>query len=93
MNERFRHCISMFKMLNSENLLTECGLDEDAYGADSADSILYEHALGQARQAAMDEAFGNPDYGFQLEVMTSSKFQYESQFRSFSSSVCSEMSN
>ena len=68
MNERFRHCISMTKMLNSENLLSECGLDEDAYGADCADAILFEHAMGQAHLAAMDEAVGNPDVYYQVEV-------------------------
>ena len=27
LNERFRHCLSMSKMLNAENILSEAGID------------------------------------------------------------------
>ncbi len=65
LNERFRHCISMTKMLNSENLLSECGMDP-ATTAITADRILYQFAIEQCQTAALDELFGNPAECFQV---------------------------
>ncbi len=65
LNERFRHCISMTKMLNSENLLSECGLEQQNTSS-LADHILYQHALEQCQSAALDELFGNPGECFQV---------------------------
>lgn len=64
MNERFRHCISMTKMLNSENLLADSGLDPGTT-AITADRILYNYAMEQCQSAALDELFGNPGECFQ----------------------------
>lgn len=64
MNERFRHCISMTKMLNSENLLADSGLDPSTTAV-TADRILYNYAMEQCQSAALDELFGNPGECFQ----------------------------
>ena len=65
MNERFRHCISMTKMLNSENLLADSGLDPSTT-AITSDRILYNYAMEQCQSAALDELFGNPGECFQV---------------------------
>ena len=65
LNERFRHCLSMAKMLNSENILNECGLDAQS-SANHADRILYHYAIEQCQSAALDELFGNPGECFQV---------------------------
>ena len=67
MNERFRHCISMTKMLNSENLLADSGLDPSTT-AITADRILYSYAMEQCQSAALDELFGNPGECFQVKI-------------------------
>eukprot|EP00096_Caligus_rogercresseyi_P010412 TRINITY_DN3785_c0_g1_i2.p1 TRINITY_DN3785_c0_g1~~TRINITY_DN3785_c0_g1_i2.p1 ORF type:complete len:865 (-),score=294.58 TRINITY_DN3785_c0_g1_i2:883-3477(-) len=64
LNERFRHCLSMTRMLNSENLLSECGLDNQTTEI-TADRLLYSHAIEQCQAAALDELFGNPEECFQ----------------------------
>ncbi|XP_040566573.1 serine/threonine-protein kinase unc-51 isoform X2 [Lepeophtheirus salmonis] len=64
LNERFRHCLSMTRMLNSENLLSECGLDSQTTEI-TADRLLYSHAIEQCQAAALDELFGNPEECFQ----------------------------
>jgi len=64
LNERFRHCISMTKMLNSENLLADSGLDPHST-AFTADRIIYNYAIEQCQAAALDELFGNPEECFQ----------------------------
>ena len=69
MNERFRHCISMTKMLNSENLLADSGLDPSTTGI-NADRILYNYAMEQCQSAALDELFGNPGECFQVIFKT-----------------------
>ncbi len=65
LNERFRHCISMTRMLNQEDVLSGCGVepaDSDAI----ANQILYQHAIEQCQAAALDELFGNPGECFQV---------------------------
>jgi hypothetical protein len=64
LNERFRHCLSMTKMLNSENLLAESGLEPHSTPF-TADKILYNYAIEQCQAAALDELFGNPEECFQ----------------------------
>ncbi|XP_059090467.1 serine/threonine-protein kinase unc-51-like isoform X1 [Tigriopus californicus] len=64
LNERFRHCISMVKMLNSDNILAQSGLDAQSTSM-TADKILYEYAIEQCQSAALDELFGNPGECFQ----------------------------
>jgi len=59
MNERFRHCLSMSKMLNAENILVESGIDPQDTSF-TADRILYHYALDQCQSAALDELFNNP---------------------------------
>jgi len=59
MNERFRHCLSMSKMLNAENLLVEAGIEPGDTSL-TADKILYHYALEQCQSAALDELFNNP---------------------------------
>lgn len=59
LNERFRHCLSMSKMLNAENILTECGIDPNDTTL-TADRLLYNHAIEQCQSAALDELFNNP---------------------------------
>ena len=59
MNERFRHCLSMSKMLNAENILVESGIDPSDTSF-TADRILYHYALDQCQSAALDELFNNP---------------------------------
>jgi len=59
MNERFRHCMSMTRMLNSDTLLADSGLDPNST-AITADRILYNYAVEQCQSAALDELFGNP---------------------------------
>jgi serine/threonine-protein kinase ULK/ATG1 len=59
LNERFRHCLSMSKMLNAENLLAEAGLDPGDTTL-TADRLLYSHAIEQCQSAALDELFDNP---------------------------------
>jgi len=54
----------MTKMLNSENLLADSGLDPHST-AFTADRILYNHAIEQCQAAALDELFGNPEECFQ----------------------------
>ena len=72
LNERFRHCISMTKMLNSENLLTESGLEPHSTAL-TADRILYNYAIELCQSAALDELFGNPDECFQVNDFTKLK--------------------
>lgn len=67
LNERFRHCISMTKMLNSENILTESGLEPHSTAL-TADRILYNYAIELCQSAALDELFGNPDECFQVKL-------------------------
>jgi len=59
LNERFRHCLSMSKMLNAENLLAESGIDPGDTTV-TADKLLYHHAIEQCQSAALDELFNNP---------------------------------
>jgi len=59
LNERFRHCLSMSKMLNAENILTESGIDPNDTTL-TADRLLYNHAIEQCQSAALDELFDNP---------------------------------
>jgi hypothetical protein len=68
LNERFRHCISMTKMLNSENLLVESGLEPQST-AFSADKVLYNYAIEQCQAAALDELFGNPEECFHVSIL------------------------
>jgi len=59
LNERFRHSLSMSKMLNAENVLGESGItpaDTTVY----ADKLLYQYAIEQCQSAALDELFNNP---------------------------------
>ena len=63
LNERFRHCLSMTKMLNSENLLGDSGLEPHSTPC-TADKILYNYAIEQCQAAALDELFGNPEECF-----------------------------
>ena len=55
----------MTKMLNSENLLADSGLDPTTT-AITADRILYNYAMEQCQSAALDELFGNPGECFQV---------------------------
>ncbi|XP_023343699.1 serine/threonine-protein kinase unc-51 isoform X2 [Eurytemora carolleeae] len=59
LNERFRHCLSMSKMLNAENILSEAGIDPSDTTL-TADRLLYNHAIEQCQTAALDELFDNP---------------------------------
>ena len=59
MNERFRHCLSMSKMLNAENILVESGI-EPTDTTVNADKLLYQYAIEQCQSAALDELFNNP---------------------------------
>lgn len=59
LNERFRHCLSMSKMLNAENILAESGIDPNDTSF-TADRILYHYAIEQCQSAALDELFNNP---------------------------------
>merc|ERR1719167_1387246 len=59
LNERFRHCLSMSKMLNAENILLESGIDPNDTSF-TADRILYHYAIEQCQSAALDELFNNP---------------------------------
>lgn len=59
MNERFRHCLSMSKMLNAENILLESGI-EPTDTSFTADKLLYQYAIEQCQSAALDELFNNP---------------------------------
>jgi len=59
LNERFRHSLSMSKMLNSENILSESGISPSDTTA-SADRLLYQYAIEQCQSAALDELFNNP---------------------------------
>jgi len=59
LNERFRHSLSMSKMLNAENILTESGIDPNQT-TPTADRLLYDHAIEQCQSAALDELFDNP---------------------------------
>jgi len=59
MNERFRHCLSMSKMLNAENILLESGIDPTDTSF-TADKLLYQYAIEQCQSAALDELFNNP---------------------------------
>lgn len=54
----------MTKMLNSENLLADSGLEPQST-AFTADKILYNYAIEQCQAAALDELFGNPEECFQ----------------------------
>ena len=67
LNERFRHCLSMTKMLNSENLLGDSGLEPHSTPC-TADKILYGYAIEQCQAAALDELFGNPEECFQVST-------------------------
>ena len=55
----------MTKMLNSENLLADSGLDPHST-AFTADRIIYNYAIEQCQAAALDELFGNPEECFQV---------------------------
>jgi serine/threonine-protein kinase ULK/ATG1 len=66
LNERFRHCLSMTKMLNSENVLAQSGLSDAAATNLTADRILYQHAVSQCQEAALDELLGSPGGCFQV---------------------------
>ena len=55
----------MTKMLNSENLLADSGLEPQST-AFTADKILYNYAIEQCQAAALDELFGNPEECFQV---------------------------
>lgn len=57
----------MTKMLNSENLLTESGLEPHSTAL-TADRILYNYAIELCQSAALDELFGNPDECFQVKL-------------------------
>ena len=59
LNERFRHSLSMSKMLNAENVLGESGISPADTTA-SADRLLYQYAIEQCQSAALDELFNNP---------------------------------
>ena len=85
MNERFRHCLSMSKMLNAENILVESGIDptDTSY---TADKILYHFALEQCQSAALDELFNNPGecvqrYQAAHVILHALQFQTGSQVR------------
>ena len=67
----------MTKMLNSENLLADSGLDPHST-AFTADRILYNHAIEQCQAAALDELFGNPEECFQV-INANSNFSKISQ--------------
>ena len=71
----------MTKMLNSENLLADSGLDPHST-AFTADRILYNHAIEQCQAAALDELFGNPEECFQVinANFNFSKINQETQF-------------
>ena len=69
LNDRFRHCLSMTKMLNSENVLAQSGLSDSAATNLTADRILYQHAVSQCQEAALDELLGSP--GGCVQVSTS----------------------
>ena len=57
----------MTKMLNSENLLGDSGLEPHSTPT-TADKILYNYAIEQCQAAALDELFGNPEECFQVGV-------------------------
>jgi len=59
LNERFRHCLSMSKMLNAENILAESGI-APTDTTFTADRLLYQYAIEQCQSAALDELFNNP---------------------------------
>ena len=63
----------MTKMLNSENLLADSGLDPHST-AFTADRILYNHAIEQCQAAALDELFGNPEECFQVHNLCQFQF-------------------
>ena len=63
----------MTKMLNSENLLADSGLDPHST-AFTADRILYNHAIEQCQAAALDELFGNPEECFQVIINANFNF-------------------
>ena len=50
----------MTKMLNSENVLAQSGLSDSAATNLTADRILYQHAVSQCQEAALDELLGSP---------------------------------
>ena len=58
----------MTKMLNSENLLGDSGLEPHSTPT-TADKILYNYAIEQCQAAALDELFGNPEECFQVGVI------------------------
>jgi len=64
LNERFRHCISMTKMLHSEEVLGCSGIAPRSTSL-TADRILYDYAIALCQSAALDELFGNPEECFQ----------------------------
>ena len=87
MNERFRHCLSMSKMLNAENILVESGIDPSDTGL-TADKILYHFALEQCQSAALDELFNNPGecvqrYQAAHVILHALQFQTGSQVETF----------
>lgn len=59
----------MTKMLNSENILTESGLEPQTTAL-TADRILYNYAIELCQSAALDELFGNPDECFQVGYLS-----------------------
>jgi len=83
LNERFRHCLSMSKMLNSENILADFGI-EPKNTSTSADRLLYQYAIEQCQSAALDELFNNPEecvqrYQSAHVILHALQFQTESQ--------------
>jgi serine/threonine-protein kinase ULK/ATG1 len=79
LNERFRHCLSMTKMLNSENLLGDSGLEPHSTPC-TADKILYGYAIEQCQAAALDELFGNPEECFQVSTFFKRKLKLNQDF-------------
>ena len=69
----------MTKMLNSENLLGDSGLEPHSTPC-TADKILYGYAIEQCQAAALDELFGNPEECFQVSTFKKKKIEIESRF-------------
>ena len=65
----------MTKMLNSENLLADSGLDPSTTAVTS-DRILYNYAMEQCQSAALDELFGNPGECFQVSDSYKTKLKF-----------------
>ncbi len=65
----------MTKMLNSENLLAESGLQPQST-AFTADKILYTYAIEQCQAAALDELFGAPEECFQVRSLQNQMYDH-----------------